>query len=555
MRGVVVRRLATALLALAAAATGLAQDVPPVEIDRLPTTLAGDWLFRTGHDPAWASPFRERRNWYRIHAPGAWERNGYPGYNGHAWYCLRLHISSQLTTGEMGIDLGMIGDADEVFLNGRRIGATGAAPPRFDKGTLVRRFYPLPREAIRFGEYNELAIHVYNGSRFGGLLGPAPRIDRWDRLLRFMVLRDLLDFSFATLLWTLALFHIGLFLTQRDALEHLAFASFLFATGLHFLTFATWGPAHLIGNSANFRLNVVSLLAAAALFPPTLYRIAHRHVPLSMMAFQTVLALGAVFAVVWRDEGDLYFLVYLGEAAVVAVAPLMLGILGGLARQRHPWARRLLCATITLLVAVLVDILVDVGVLPRPSVAVGELFTPLGLVPFALLFSLALGYTWVERRWGEPMDLATGLISRDRFLARLRDELTRSRRTGSPAAVALLRIEVPERTRERDQTRLVAIEALRRALRQIDLLARYDPDTLAVLLAETEERGAIVTLERLRHTVAESLQGSQVRTRTTAGVVQYRPGRHSGAEEVLAEAEAALYAALSEGGDCTTTAP
>jgi diguanylate cyclase (GGDEF)-like protein len=550
-----VRLVAAGLLALAVAATGLADEVPAVNVERLPTSLAGDWLFRTGHDPAWASPFRERRNWYRIHVPGAWERNGYPGYNGHAWYRLQLDISSGLAGELLGIDLGMIGDADEVFLNGRSIGSTGASPPRFDKATLARRFYPLPREAIRYGEYNELAIHVYNGARFGGLLGPAPRIDRWDRLLRFMVLRDLLDFSFATLLWTLALFHLALFLTQRDAVEHVAFAGFLLAIGLYFLSYATWGPAHLIGHSANFRLNVASLLAAIALFPPVLYRIAHRHVPLPIVAVQTMLVLGAVFAIVWRDEGDLYFWVYLGEAAVVALAALMVGILSTLAKQRHPWARRLVYVTVALLGLVLVDALIDAGVLPRSGVTVGELYTPFALAPFALVFSLTLAYTWVERRWGEPMDFATGLISRDRFVARLRDELVRSRRTGSPAAAALLRIEVPERAQNREQVRLAAVEALRRALRQIDLLARYDPDTLAILLAQTEERGAIATLERLRHTIAEGLQGPQVRVRTTAGVVQYRPGRHTGPEELLAEAEAALYAALSEGGDCTTTAP
>lgn len=542
-------------LLLACAASALADEVPAVTVDRLPISLAGDWLFRTGHDPGWASPFRERRNWYRIHVPGAWERLGYPGYNGHAWYRLQLVISSSLSGEELGLDLGMIGDADEVFLNGRKIGATGGLPPAYDKATFAHRFYRLPREAIRFGEYNELAIHVYNASRFGGLLGPPPRIDRWDRLLRSMVLRDLLGFSLAVFLFTLAAFHAALFLTQRDAVEHIAFSLFLAAVGIYFLTLTTWGPAQLIGQTANFRLGVVAVLSAMALSPLVLYRLAHRRVPLPIVALQAILVLGAVFAVVWRDEGDLYFWIYLGEAAAAVIAALALGILVTLARQRHPWGRGLLAATLALLALMLIDILVDIGVLPRTDVAVGELFTPFALVPFSLLFSLALGYTWVERRWGEPKDFATGLISRDRFVDRLRDELVRCRRTGSPAAAALLRIELPERTAERDQVGLTAIEALRRALRQIDLLARYDPDTLAVLLADTEERGAIATLERLRHTVAEGVAGPQVRPRTTAGVVQYRPGRHTSAEELLAEAEAALYAALSEGGDCTTTAP
>jgi GGDEF domain-containing protein len=550
-----VRRLATALLAAGVAAGAAAQELQPVEIDKLPTSLAGHWLFRTGHDPAWASPFRERRNWYPIQVPGAWERHGYPDLNGHAWYRLPLRVSSQLAGEELGVDLGMIGDSDEVFLNGRRVGATGSPPPRLDRAPLARRFYHLPREAIRFGEYNELSIHVYNSVRFGGLLGPAPRIDRWERLLRFEVLRDLLNFSLATLLGTLALFHVALFLAQRDALEHLTFSAFLVACALYFLTFTTWGPSHLIGHSLNFRLNVVSLLAAVSLLPPALYRIAHRPVPLPVFAIQTFLGLGAVFAILWRDEGDLYFWIYTAEAAMVAVAAVVIGVLAGLVRQRHPWGRSLLAATALLLTLAGIDVLVDAAVLPRSGVTVGELFTPLALVPFSLLFSLALSYSWVERRWGEPLDFQTGLISSDRFVMRLREELLRSRRTGSPATVALLRIEIPEQAPRRDDLRLAAVEALRRALRQIDLLARFDRDTMSVLLADTEERGAIATLERLRHAVVEALQGGTSRPRTTAGVVQYRPGRHPGADELLAEAEAALYAALSEGGDCTTTAP
>jgi len=550
-------RLAAPLLlaAVLAAATAGGQELSPVVVDRLPASLAGDWLFRTGHDPAWASPFRERRNWYRLTVPGAWERHGYPGYNGHAWYRLPLFVSSQLAGQDLGVDLGMIGDSDEVFLNGRRVGATGSPPPRLDRAPLARRFYPLPREAVRFGEHNELAIHVYNTARFGGLLGPPPRVDRWDRLLRYQVLRDLLVFSLATLLGTLALFHLALFTTQRDAYEHLTFSAFLVAAALYFLAYATWGPAYLIGNSSNFRLNVVALLAAVALFPPAVYRIAYRPLPLPVFAVQTVMALGAVFALVWRNETDLYFWVYAADAAMVAIGGVLLKVLYGLVRQRHPWGRPLLAATSLVLVFATVDILVDASALPRAGVAVGELYSPLVMAPFVVVFSLALAYTWVERRWGEPLDLATGLISRDRFASRMREELARSRRNGSPAVVALLRIEIPERTRDRDELRLTAVEVLRRTLRQIDLLARYDRETLAILLADTEERGAIATLERLRHTLAERLASETAHIRTSAGVVQYRPGRHSGPEEVVAEAEAALFAALSEGGDRTTTAP
>jgi diguanylate cyclase (GGDEF)-like protein len=542
-------------LLICAVAGASAQDLQPLMVTQLPTSLAGEWLFRTGNDPAWSSPFRERRNWQRIRVPGAWEQQGYRGYNGHAWYRLSLFISSQLAGSELGLDLGTIGDADEVFLNGRRVGATGAMPPRFDKATLARRFYLLPQEAVRFGEYNELAIHAYNEARFGGFLGPAPRIERWGDVLRRQVLRDLLIYCLVALLATLAIFHGALFLAQRSAVEHLAFSAFLLFIATYYLTYTHWGPLLLLGHNLTFRLNVVCLLAAVAQFSPPLLRIADRRLPLPLVVVQAVLALGALFCLAWRDESDLYFWVYLAEGMVSIIAVLVIRSLVELVRRRHPWGWPLLLSTALLLALVIADILVDIGVLPRGNVAVGELFSPLGMVPFALLFSLALAQNWVEHRWGEPRDLATGLISRERFAARLQAELQQAKQAAVPLAVALLHLQPAEPDVLRDQLNRGAAGVLRRALRQIDLVARHDRDTFAVLLADTEERAALATIERLRRAITDSPPVGQPRLHTTAGIAQYRPNRHSGMNELLGEAEAALYAALAEGGDCTATAP
>ena len=76
-----------------------------------------------------------------------------------------------------------------------------------------------------------------------------------------------------------------------------------------------------------------------------------------------------------------------------------------------------------------------------------------------------------------------------------------------------------------------------------------------LLLAETDERAAMTIIERLRRTAGETAGARPGRARTTAGLAQYRPGRHLATDELLHEAEAALYAAVSEGGDCTATAP
>lgn len=545
------RLLALATVAWLLAVPVTAQDI--VTVESLPCSLAGEWLFRTGHDPAWASPFRERRYWQRIQVPGAWERQGFPSYNGHAWYRLTFFLPSRFAGETLGLDLGTIGDVDEVFLNGRPVGTTGSPPPSFEKATLARRFYLIPKEAARYGEYNELAVHVFNKSRFGGFLGPAPRLDRWEAVLRSEVLRDIVAWVIASFLLTLAFIQMALFVTQREAHEHLTFAAFLLAIGVYLVTYATWGPVRLVDHNVNFRINVASLLAAVALFPAPLHALARRKLPVAVVAAQCLLGLGAAFAVVWRDESDLYFWVHLAELIAVAVAVETLRI-----ALAHLWGAfwgRTLVTLVGLFAAmVTVDILVDLGVLPRLTVGVGELYFPIGLVPFSAVLSFALVSRWAERRWGEPMDLATGLLTYDRFTAALGREMDRSRRSTTPLTVALLRVDGADPLPARDQGGSPAAKVLRRSLRQVDLLARRSDGTFALLLADTEERAAMITLDRLRRAIVESAAGSR-RPVTTAGVAQYRPSRHSGPAELLAEAEGALYAAMSEGGDATATAP
>ncbi len=555
MRGRLVRaRLVAAAIVLAFAGIAAGQDAPPLAVETLPASLAGEWLFRIGHDPAFASPFREQRNWQRIHVPGPWERQGWPEYTGHAWYRLAFVVSSDLAGVDLGLDLGRVGDVDEVFLNGRRIGGSGSFPPHFDKATLARRFYLIPQDVVRLGQLNELAIHVFSDSRVGGLLGPAPVLDRYQTVLAHEVFRDVEAYGIATLLLTLAAIHLLLFFAQRDLLDHLAFAGGMTAIALFVVAHTTWGPALLVGFGATYRLAVASLLTGVALFPAILFRLAARRQPVALLGLETLLALGAAFTLVWRNEGDLQFWLYAGEASLLLVAVVTLKIEASLLGRR-PCATAAFVATAMLTAAIAFDVLVDIGVLPRTRVLGGELDRVLAAVPFALCTSLALAANWMQRRWGEPVDASTGLMTRERFTDHLASELLRTRRNGSSLAVALLRLTVADAAGERGQPAVEAVSSLRRALRQIDLLARYDGETFALLLAETDERAAMTIIERLRRTAGETAGARAGRARTTAGLAQYRPGRHLAADELLREAEAALYAAVSEGGDCTATAP
>lgn len=550
-------RAGPAILAagLLLAAVAAADEVPAVHVETLPTSLAGEWLFRIGHDPSWASPFRERRNWQHITVPGAWEQQGFAGYDGHAWYRVSLFLSSQLADESLGLDLGMIGDVDEVFFNGRRIGGTGSFPPRFEIARLAHRVYRIPREAVRFGEYNELAVHVFNETRFGGLIGPPPRIDRFAALLRGQVVRDVLVYCLLTFLATLALVQFILFLTHHERLEHMSLALFLTFAGLYMLSYATWGPAAVLGYNASFRLNVAAFLLSVALFPSAILRLAKRPIPPLVIALQTVLALGAAFALAWPETGDLYLWIYLGEVCTAVVGVIAVRSLVALFRRRSPWAAWLTAVTLLMLLVVGLDVLVDIGILARRTIVAGELYSPLGLVPFAIVLSLASAHDWANSRWGEPSEVSMGILPRDRFLLRLGAELDQARRDGSALTVAFMKMDLGRIPDQAGSLAARAVAVLRHALRQVDLLGRSDATTFLILLAETDERAGVTTLERLRRAVMEGVGGARRSLSISAGVAQFRPARHTAAEELLQEAEAALYAAISEGGDCTATAP
>ncbi len=135
--------------------------------------ITGPWRLRTGDDPQYGRREFDEETWEAIAVPQHWEDAGHPEYDGFAWYRTRFQLPGR-TVGPSDsrtayLDLGKIDDADETFVNGGKVGQTGAFPPSFrDEGRAYRR-YPVPPELLNWGGENVLAVRVYNGSGPGGL--------------------------------------------------------------------------------------------------------------------------------------------------------------------------------------------------------------------------------------------------------------------------------------------------------------------------------------------------------------------------------------------------
>lgn len=170
----IIRGKENAMKRTAAITIWLVAAIPlAAKIDRLEIDLAGSWKFEIGDDSAFAKPDFDDSEWGTVKVPAYWEEQGFPGYNGYAWYRIAFKVPKRLKERSIKLKLGRIDDVDLTFLNGMPIGSMGSFPPKLEKAYDRERTYALPGGLVRFGGVNILAVRVYDEEGAGGILdGP-----------------------------------------------------------------------------------------------------------------------------------------------------------------------------------------------------------------------------------------------------------------------------------------------------------------------------------------------------------------------------------------------
>lgn len=200
----------------------------------------------------------------------------------------------------------------------------------------------------------------------------------------------------------------------------------------------------------------------------------------------------------------------------------------------------------------------------QASAAVG-----LGLFLAAALISAAYVRMGLRRREAElevardviqeltRRDRITELLSGRRELTWLDAELARSRRHHHTFALVLVRpdrLDVHAGTD--DVARLEVLEAVAEVvgheLRATDVALRYDNDTFALILPETEAEGARVAAERIRLLLPQRVNPGVALT-VSSGIATF-PRDASGNDDLAAIAAQALERAVELGGNRTLCA-
>ncbi|HEY5463543.1 MAG TPA: sialate O-acetylesterase [Hanamia sp.] len=113
----------------------------------------------------WFSPSYQPKEWHRIAIPGFWADEGAKGLNGVVWYRREIDVPASMTNVPAKVFLGRIVDADELYINGIKVGSTGYMYPQ--------RRYPIPNGVLKAGK-NLFVVRVTNNFDKGGFVPDKP---------------------------------------------------------------------------------------------------------------------------------------------------------------------------------------------------------------------------------------------------------------------------------------------------------------------------------------------------------------------------------------------
>ena len=157
-------------------------------------------------------------------------------------------------------------------------------------------------------------------------------------------------------------------------------------------------------------------------------------------------------------------------------------------------------------------------------------------------------------------DALTGLFNRRRFDAELERALAHARRFGTGGAVLALDLDGFKFVNDAlghaagDSLVIRLAGTLQRTLRETDVVARSGGDEFTVILPGLDEREACVVAEKLLSAIRRAgtmLQEQRhAQVTTSIGITTFEGGEDVTAEDLLIEADIAMYDAKHAGKDC-----
>ncbi|MBV8086376.1 MAG: hypothetical protein JO247_16335, partial [Chloroflexi bacterium] len=126
-----------------------------------------DWAFKP--DPSgqgdWSSPVLDDRAWDVLDTGDFWQKQGYNGYSGVAWYRRWVDVPSTWNGRTAYLVTGGVNDEYQVYVDGQKQGQAGSLDP----GASAILHATSTPVGLTAGKRNLLAIQVRSAHNFGGI--------------------------------------------------------------------------------------------------------------------------------------------------------------------------------------------------------------------------------------------------------------------------------------------------------------------------------------------------------------------------------------------------
>lgn len=328
-----------------------------------PLSLATPWKLHPGDDPAFASPSFDDISWRDVKVPmGTGRRDA---DSDMVWFRTSVWIEGPPGELRLGLLLGKVDSAYEVYAGGIRLGGVGRLPPDPAIDYDRHRIYAVPAAAIADDGRLVLAVRVWKSSQTRGTLGSLHEgpflLGPIETLTRQELLSELPALGLAGLFVVLGLFHLELF-RRRPALGgYFWFGAVAILFGTYSFLRTQW--KYLLG--WDFLLlkeleHLVIYLVVVA-FLELLWPLLGLRRPLPLRIFEGVNLAAGIWVVATPGLRWNIVLLPFWQLGVVGVGVVTLAAIARQAWRRHPEARIVAVGATVALGAFVHDMAIDRG--------------------------------------------------------------------------------------------------------------------------------------------------------------------------------------------------
>ena len=119
-----------------------------------------------GHERGFFAVDLDDSRWKTLHV-GHWETQGFPGYDGFAWYRIAFDAPAKVQCNAVELAFGGVDEEAWVWLNGVYVGQHAVGPSGWDKP-----FRLDVSDELRWGGRNVLVVRVFDSRKGGGIWKP-----------------------------------------------------------------------------------------------------------------------------------------------------------------------------------------------------------------------------------------------------------------------------------------------------------------------------------------------------------------------------------------------